>query len=88
MIFFLMMYLPLRLGYFMTEPVETDRDLARTALSIAMVTIAAMIPLYKPLDPAIVQRYKQSEQEKSREQQRGAAHQGNTPANPSRIEKK
>ncbi len=57
MILFLMLYLPLRIGYFMTERMETNRDIFFNSLSIAAVTIAAMMPLFRPLDPAALKRY-------------------------------
>jgi hypothetical protein len=71
MIFFLIMYLPLRIGYLLTERMETDRDMLVSALSIVAVTIAAMLPLYKPLDPSMVRRYWPAEYEKHYEKQGG-----------------
>ncbi|HOT44997.1 MAG TPA: hypothetical protein PLM53_19395 [Spirochaetota bacterium] len=64
MLFFLIMYVPLRIGYYMTERIETNRDFYRLTLSIAVVTITAMIPLYRPLDPAALKRYWPAEYEK------------------------
>ena len=76
MIFFLMLYLPLRIGYFMTERIETNRDCAVKALSIGAVLIAAMIPLYRPLDQKFIQQYWPEEYSKLH-QQRDARAPGN-----------
>lgn len=67
-IFFLILYLPLRIGYFMTERIETNRDCAAKGLSIGAVLIAAMIPLYRPLDHKFIQQYWPEEYNKLHQQ--------------------
>ncbi|MBP7738238.1 MAG: leucine-rich repeat domain-containing protein [Spirochaetes bacterium] len=80
MILFLVMYLPLRIGYYLTERIETNRDFYKLSLSIATVTIAAMIPLFRPLDPAALKRYWPAEYEKLNQPKRAAVSEDEIPA--------